>query len=608
MSRDSSDDDTNWETMTESTISSNASTSTMSSVPYASSELSLPTSYASSELATPVDKRIQRTKEMLKTETNVIFDAECVKKRSNWSKVKREHNLVDFNGNPEVLLADIKTHSPKLHMLLQKIKSLDDDDMREHGTYFKHMIFTDLKSNSSGVKLIASAMIANGMTLGYTAEPREQGNKKFGKIQLLSDDKLRKTKSHNFYLLSSVSVFDQPLNVSTKKELLSRFNARPDNVHGENVRFILIDSGFTEGIDLFDIKYIHIFEPQSTTADQKQVIGRGTRTCGQKGLQFIPNIGWSLHVFIYDMIIPTEIRGLMGNVETAFQLYMKSLNLDLRLFSFAGELEQATILGSVDYDLNRNIHMVGNLHIKTTGGQRKINVCNVSPIIVMPNERMGYEELRERIHKHFGQYKWDKVETENLCGNGAEIQTKSGLVGGVRLESPVIKLTPTQNFLKHYFIPSNPVKGMLLWHSTGSGKTCSAIATASNEFEKEGYTILWVTRTTLKNDIWKNMFDQVCHEIIRTKISANEIVIPSEQPKRLKLLSQSWRIRPMSYKQFSNLVSKQNKLYDTLVKINGIADPLRKTLIVIDEAHKLYGGGDLSSIERPDMNAYKRRC
>jgi hypothetical protein len=30
---------------------------------------------------------------------------------------------------------------------------------------------------------------------------------------------------------------------------------------------------------------------------------------------------------------------------------------------------------------------------------------------------------------------------------------------------------------------------------------------------------------------------------------------------------------------------------------------LRKTLLIIDEAHKLYGGGDLSSIERPDMNA-----
>jgi hypothetical protein len=622
-----------WETMTESTVSTNApSSTTASSVSYALSGLSPPTSYASSELGTPIDTRIQRTKAMMATETNVVFDAECVKKRSNWSKVKKEHNLVDYPGDANVLLADIETHSPKLNVLLRKINSLDESDMKEHGTKFKHMIFTDLKSNSYGVKIIASALIASGMTLGYTAESTGRDKKKFGKIQMLTDAQLQKTKGSNFYLMSSVTVFDQPISVAIKKDILARFNARPENVHGENVRFIVMDSGFKEGIDLFDIKYVHIFEPQSTAADQKQVIGRGTRTCGQKGLQFQPNVGWPLHVFVYDIIIPDELRGLMGNVDTAFQLYMKSLNLDLRLFSFTGELERATIQASVDYDLNENIHMGGSSpHSPPAGGRSgyvyggkaRVNVRDVSPIVVMPNDRMSYDDLRKRISEHFGQYKWDKVKMENLCDAGAAAprtppaddvtggyvynseHDKSRIAGGLRgAAAPVvITLTPTQNFLKHYFIPSNPIKGMLLWHSTGSGKTCSAIAAASNEFEKEGYTILWVTRTTLKNDIWKNMFDQVCHEVIRTKLSANEIAIPSEQPKRMKLLSESWRIRPMSYKQFSNLVSKQNQLYDSLVKINGPVDPLRKTLIIIDEAHKLYGGGDLSSIERPDMKA-----
>jgi hypothetical protein len=676
-----------WETMTESTVSSNApmSTSTTSSVSYALSGLSPLTSYASSELATPIDTRIQRTKDTMSTETNVVFDAECVKKRANWSKVKKEHNLVDYPGDPNVLLADIETHSPKLDVLLRKIKSLDESDMREHGTKFKHMIFTALKSNSYGVKIIASALIANGMTLGYTAAATDSGKKKFKKIQMLTDSELQKTKGPNLYVLSSVSVFDQPISVPIKKDILARFNARPENIHGDNVRFIVMDSGFKEGIDIFDIKYVHIFEPQSTAADQKQVIGRGTRTCGQKGLQFQPNVGWPLHVFVYDIIIPNELKGLMGNVDTTFQLYMKSLNLDLRLFSFTGELERATIQGSVDYDLNENIHNAGAapptgdrvprnppagggtgyvygeltnggraggeapagggtgyVYGELTNGGRAggeapaggmeggvrgarapvVNVRDVSPIVVMPNDRMSYDDLRKRIIEHFGQYKWDKVKMENLC-KGDDVPPNpptpevtggyvynQGMAGGVRGVKPpqggapaVITLTPTQNFLKHYFIPSNPIKGMLLWHSTGSGKTCSAIAAASNEFEKEGYTILWVTRTTLKNDIWKNMFDQVCHEVIRTKLSSGEIAMPSVQPKRMKLLSQSWRIRPMSYKQFSNLVSKQNQLYDSLVKINGPADPLRKTLIIIDEAHKLYGSGDLSSIERPDMKA-----
>jgi hypothetical protein len=54
------------------------------------------------------------------------------------------------------------------------------------------------------------------------------------------------------------------------------------------------------------------------------------------------------------------------------------------------------------------------------------------------------------------------------------------------------------------------------------------------------------------------------------------------------------------------MVSKQNAFYHALVKKNGEADPLHKTLLIIDEAHKLYGGGDLSTIERPDMDVFQK--
>ena len=71
------------------------------------------------------------------------------------------------------------------------------------------------------------------------------------------------------------------------------------------MRFIILDSGFKEGIDLFDVKYVHIFEPSLTVADLKQTIGRATRTCGQKGLNFEPNVGWPLFVYNYYIALPT---------------------------------------------------------------------------------------------------------------------------------------------------------------------------------------------------------------------------------------------------------------------------------------------------------------
>ena len=62
---------------------------------------------------------------------------------------------------------------------------------------------------------------------------------------------------------------------------------------------------------------------------------------------------------------------------------------------------------------------------------------------------------------------------------------------------------------------------------------------------------------------------------------------------------------PISYKQFSNLVSGKNEFYKELVKRNGKEDPLKKTLIIIDEAHKLFAD-DIPVAEKPDINLLKK--
>jgi len=979
----------------------------------------------------PENINSKNLEKIIENDAILSFNSSCVRKKSNWSKASNKYKFDTPQFSPEILLNDIPNNSPKLNILLKKIEQLDKLDMKKHGKLFKHFIFSDLKSSTYGAKLLASALIAKGMKLGYTAklkrnaknaidngedddaddaddnssvgdENNDKKTKKYGKIELLSDETLLETKFKNFYLLSSVSVYDQGISVVNKKNILKKFNERPDNVNGELARIIIMDSGFKEGIDLFDVKYVHIFEPSTVQSDQKQVIGRSTRTCGQKGLEFHPRLGWPLYVFVYDLSIPDEIQNSFLGAKTAMELYLKTMNIDIRLFNFAHDLEKTTIVGSVDYELNKNIHSFSipnedaeedlpegaefiynggfdNTYYNQSGGSsqpKRLVIRDVPPIIISSNislnneaKRMNYQELKEHIREHYNDFSWDSVKMENLC---TDLQK-----GG---SGDIIQYTPSQKFIRKYFTTSNPCKGIMLFHSVGTGKchaidtpiimydgtikmvqdievgdklmgddstprtvlslangednmydvipikgdkytvnsehilclkptrlgvknvgkiqpnlpfvanyicnktgkvkakgftskeeanifldeihtddyiyevsineflklpnnvknnlkgyrtgvefqnkqidfdpyiigfwlgdgskrdplittqdsrvlyylfkempkynlsvnyqsgydyrisssipkgenkllkalqkynlinnkhipfdykindrknrlellaglidsdgysdgtgyeitqknkilaedivflcrslgyatymkeceksctykgikktgiyyritingdnlteipvkvlrkkvqkrqqkknvlvtginvqlvgkgnyygftldgnnryligdftvthnTCSAIATATNTFEREGYTILWVTRTTLKNDIWKNMFDQVCSGPIRNKITLSKLAIPDEQNKRMRLLSNSWRIRPMSYKQFSNLVSKQNAFYKTLVKINGEADPLRKTLLIIDEAHKLYGGGDLSSIERPDMNA-----
>ena len=50
----------------------------------------------------------------------------------------------------------------------------------------------------------------------------------------------------------------------------------------------------------------------------------------------------------------------------------------------------------------------------------------------------------------------------------------------------------------------------------------------------------------------------------------------------------------------------KGKLYEKLAELNGKQDILKKTFVIIDEAHKLYSN-DLVGMEKPDTNAIERR-
>jgi hypothetical protein len=635
-----------------------------------------------------------------------VRDPACVRKHSNFSFPfnNRIYNLVDYYPDSSTMeelndsnatIADLKdkilqqtygempnTYSPenleivapKLKVLIDKIRELDEKDMQVHGKLFKHFIFSDNQPSMAGVKVVASGLIANGFNLGYSAEPKMVKPKRYRKkskldpkqkvednlfenIVLKSDNELRETPYLNFYMLSSKTVYGKPIPVPMRKEMLRRFNSRPDNIGGELSRIIIMDGGFKEGIDLFDIKYVHIFEPTITKSDQTQVIGRGTRTCGQKGLDFHPTRGWPLYVYVYDLDLSKYPEYFSETEDTGIKLLLQAMGVNVQLLNFYAELEGLAIASAVDNQLNRKIHSFSvskNSETNLAGAKMK----QINPIVTTdipkrsflpntwlmgsrPNGELTHNEMNNYVNTYLSDYSWKDIVMKNNCVNPADLTgppivplssppsispapssemkggmmryedaydqkiltvDQMGMTGGAGGE--IMNFTPTQGFVSNFFTPLLPLKGMLLWHSVGTGKTCSAIATASS-FEQEGYTILWVTRTTLKNDIWKNMFDQVCSLTIQDKLRRG-LVMPADMAARKRLLPKEWKVQPMSYKQFSNLVSKKNQTYEEMVRRNGTVDPLRKTLIVIDEAHKLYGGGDLSSLEQPDMASFHK--
>ena len=519
--------------------------------------------------------------------------ADCIRNRSNFTIPKTFHMIDKKDFNPEMLNVFINNGaSPKLKLLLDQIRLLDEKDMKDTGKLHKHLIFTDANRSTYGAKIVASALTANGLHMAY--HPQGTG------FSMTDDKKLKKTKHANYAVLLSKSFFDRPVNAKIRKVILDKFNSRPDNTYGELVRFIVLDQGFKEGIDLFDVKYVHLLEPLAVNADEKQAIGRATRFCGQKGLVFHPRYGWPLFVFKYDVTISQELQDTwtdFDKTKTLFELYIKNSNLDMRKIIFANQLEGATIDAAVDKELTKPVHLFAiespdDIVLRGGGG----GVSKVSGVrkSIAPTKKMNLVKMHEYIKANFSKFKYPPLKLENKCTGGA--------IGGA-VNGNIVSFTPTQDFVRHYFQPSSAYKGLLLHHSVGTGKTCTAIATATTSFDIENYTILWVTRHTLKTDIWKNMFGQVCSIDIQNKIKKG-LVLPNKIVSKSKYVSANW-MDPISYKQFSNMLLKRNKIYDEMVKRNGKDDPLRKTLLIIDEAHKLYSP-TVAKSEKPNTDILEK--
>jgi hypothetical protein len=211
-----------------------------------------------------------------------ISSKECIKQVINFSKINIDDRFDNARFNPEKLSETLYAKSPKMVALLKKIKSLDRRDYWLYGKLYKHFIFTDLKKGSA--KMIASSL----MSAGYMPIFQKKGNTIVNEISPNNDS--------NFALLSSTAMFKTPFNPKYIKSTLDLFNERPANIYGDKVRIIILDSGFKEGVDLFDVKYVHLFEEPETQADATQSIGRALRYCGHKGL---PYSKWGIDVFIY---------------------------------------------------------------------------------------------------------------------------------------------------------------------------------------------------------------------------------------------------------------------------------------------------------------------
>jgi hypothetical protein len=137
-------------------------------------------------------------------------------------------------------------------------------------------------------------------------------------------------------------------------------------------------------------------------------------------------------------------------------------------------------------------------------------------------------------------------------------------------------LTPSQKRVRNFLSPSTPYNGILLFHATGTGKTCSAITIAeqfSDAFTKKHFVLL--PSSTLKDNFRQQIFDAAKIQVANGTLNLEDIptctgdryvrVIPNNKAldrdaiadKVKKIVNDRWQFR--GYLEFANEYDRQRE-------------------------------------------------
>jgi hypothetical protein len=222
----------------------------------------------------------------LENKDNIKKQIKCLQKKNLWNSDKelaKQFRFENKNFKKELLKKNIKKFSDKIDLLFQNIDRIDKRSLELTGKLYKHIIYVH-NNGYQGMKLLISCMIANN----YNFLLKKENNK------LVIEEK---NSYQNFLTLTSGDIYDKTFNKKITKKINELYNERPNNINGEKCRFILIDYNYKEGIDLYDPKYFHILDSYLFETEMQQLVGRGTRNCGQSGLPF--KKGWRLLTYLY---------------------------------------------------------------------------------------------------------------------------------------------------------------------------------------------------------------------------------------------------------------------------------------------------------------------
>ena len=151
-------------------------------------------------------------------------------------------------------------------------------------------------------------------------------------------------------------------------------------------------------------------------------------------------------------------------------------------------------------------------------------------------------------------------------------------------------LLPHQQWLANYIGPKTPYKGMLIYHETGTGKTCTAITIAENfrlDLAKKRKKVIVLCSDNIKDEFYRTISNPDPKAFKCTGDTYNEMIEPSQDMTQKNLNNKintyyCFMTHQKFGKEVMNKVKKKNIINKKLVQ-----QYYSGSVIIIDEAQHL---------------------
>lgn len=214
-----------------------------------------------------------------------------------------------------------------LHEAIEKVihnSSALTKELRKHSCKFA-AILDNLKKSPGSALVYSNYRRVEGITL-LTEVLKANGFMEFDENLVISERIGDIGKDQNFFMTFDGQVSGPMLNVfngnfegSPLATRIAQVKGCTSNAYGDVIKVILVTQSGSEGINLLNVRQVHIMEPHWNNIRHDQVIGRAIRMCSHQAL---PEKDRTIEVYRYVAKLPKDMVVLKDGNKSTDELIM----------------------------------------------------------------------------------------------------------------------------------------------------------------------------------------------------------------------------------------------------------------------------------------------